>query len=60
MWYCSSGVNEKALWHPKKMEEDESTRKRKQLEPIFKSYAKKACAFAVKAIGERFDLYKQQ
>jgi len=59
MWYCSSGVNEKALWHPKKMEEDESTRKRKQLEPIFKSYAKKACAFAVKAIGERFDLYKQ-
>jgi hypothetical protein len=53
-------VNEKALWHPKKMEEDESTRKRKQLEPIFKSYAKKACAFAVKAIGERFDLYKQQ
>ena len=42
------------------MEEDESTRKRKQLEPIFKSYAKKACAFAVKAIGERFDLYKQQ
>jgi hypothetical protein len=60
MWYCSSGVNEKALWHPKKMEEDESTRKRKQLEPIFKSYAKKACAFAVKAIGERFGLYKQQ
>ena len=59
MWYCSS-VNEKALWHPKRMEEDESTRKRKQLEPIFKSYAKKACAFAVKAIGERFDLYKQQ
>ena len=60
MWYCSSGVNEKALWHPQKMEEDESTRKRKQLEPIFKLYAKKACAFAVKAIGERFDLYKQQ
>ena len=60
MWYCSSGVNEKALWQPQKMEEDESTRKRKQLEPIFKSYAKKACAFAVKAIGERFDLYKQQ
>ena len=60
MWYCSSGVNEKTLWQPQKMEEDESTRKRKQLEPIFKSYAKKACAFAVKAIGERFDLYKQQ
>jgi len=59
MWYCSSGVNEKTLWQPQKMEEDESTRKRKQLEPIFKSYAKKACAFAVKAIGERFDLYKQ-
>ena len=37
--------------------ENEETRKRNQLEPIFKSYAKKACAFAMKAIEERFDLY---
>ena len=40
-----------------KNEENEATRKRNQLEPIFKSYAKKACAFAMKAIEERFDLY---
>ena len=58
MWYCSSGFNEKTLWHPR-MDEDESTRKRKRLEPVFKSYAKKACAFAIRAIGERFELYKQ-
>ena len=58
MWYCSSGFNEKTLWRPR-MDEDESTRKRKRLEPVFKSYAKKACAFAIRAIGERFELYKQ-
>ena len=56
MWYCSSGVNEKTSWR-RKTKENEETRKRNQLEPIFKSYAKKACAFAMKAIEERFDLY---
>ena len=50
MWYCSSGVNEKALWHPKRMEEGESTRKRKQLNR-FSNRTRRACAFAVKAIG---------
>ncbi len=56
MWYCSSGVNEKTSWR-RKTKENEATRKRNQLEPIFKSYAKNACAFAMKAIEERFDLY---